>query len=123
MALKLNQRGYDHARSLVEDGKAALDDRDAWSEHRPSTAQENEFIKAKGWGEYARWHLGIDDEHNERTKARYKFPHGDFEQVHRCAVLSAEVRAAQRDYTEIQLAAAHLHGMLDELMRKAAQRR
>lgn len=123
MAVKLNQRAYDHATSLVEDGKAVTDERDDWSEHRPSTAQQNAFIKAKGWGEYSRWHLGIDDEQNEETKARYKFPYGDFERVHRCAVLSAEVRAAQRDYTDIQLAAAHLHGMLDDLMRRAAQRR
>jgi hypothetical protein len=36
--------------------------------------------------------------------------------VHRCAVLSAEPRAGQYKYTEIELAAAHQHGMLDELM-------
>jgi hypothetical protein len=123
MAVKLNQRGYDHARGLVEEGKAVLDERDDWSEHRPSTARENEFIEAQGWSEYSRWHLGIDDEQNEDTKARYKFPYGDFERVHRCAVLSAGVRAAQRDYTDIQLAVADLHGMLDELMRRATRRR
>jgi len=101
----------------------ALDERDDWSEHRPSTARENEIIRDKGWGEYARWHLGIDDEQNEEAKARYKYPYGDFERIHRCAVLSAEVRAAQRDHTDIQVAVAHLHGMLDELMRKAGQQR
>ncbi|MDT7782929.1 MAG: hypothetical protein QOF58_1348, partial [Pseudonocardiales bacterium] len=45
---------------------------------------------------------------------------GDFENVHRCGVISAEVRAAQRKYADIEVAAAHLHGMLDEL---AATRR
>jgi hypothetical protein len=37
----------------------------------------------------------MDDEKSEDTKARYKFPYGDFEKVHRCGVLSAESRAGQ----------------------------
>jgi hypothetical protein len=50
------------------------------------------------------------------NKGRHKFPYGDFENIHRCGVLSAEVRAAQYKHTDIEVAAAHLHGMLDELM-------
>jgi hypothetical protein len=34
--------------------------------------------------------LGIDTQHPGDTKGRYKFPFGDFNRVHRCAVLSAE---------------------------------
>ena len=64
---------------------------------------------------YGRWHLGVDDAHGPQTKSRYKFPYGDFESVHRCAVLSAESRAGQYDHDDIKLAAAHLHGMLDAL--------
>jgi hypothetical protein len=64
---------------------------------------------------YARWHLGVDDAHGPQTKSRYKFPYGDFENVHRCAVVSAESRAGQYDHDDIKLAAAHLHGMLDAL--------
>jgi hypothetical protein len=52
---------------------------------------------------------------NASTKARYKFPFGDFEKVHRCGVLSAESRAGQYKHHEIELAAAHLHGMIDEM--------
>jgi RNA polymerase sigma factor (sigma-70 family) len=39
----------------------------------------------------------------------------DFEAVHRCGVLAAESRAGQYKYSDIEVAAAHLHGMLDEL--------
>jgi hypothetical protein len=42
------------------------------------------------------------------------FPYGDFENVHRCGVLSAEVRAGQRKYADIEAAASHLHGMIDK---------
>ncbi len=115
MAVKLNQSAYEHARRLIKDKDVVLDERDAWSEHRPSAQQENEFIERHGLGEYQRWYLGIDEEEGEDDKGRYKFPYGDFERVHRCAVLSAESRAGQYKYTDIEVAAAHLHGALDEL--------
>jgi hypothetical protein len=115
MAVKLNQRAYDHAQRLVKDRKVVLDERDAWSEHRPSAEQENAYIAEHGWSAYGRWYLGVDDAAKPDTKGHYKFPYGDFEAVHRCAVLSAESRAAQRDYDDIETAVAHLHGMLEAL--------
>jgi hypothetical protein len=114
--VRLNQKAYDHARRLIADGRAVLDDRDAWSEHQPSAQMENDFIRDHGWAEYARWYLGINEEAAEETKERYEFPYGDFEMVHRCGVLSAESRAAQYKHPDIETAVAHLHGMLDELM-------
>jgi hypothetical protein len=115
MAVRLNRSAGDYAQKLIDDGKFVADDRDDWSEHQPSADEENRFIEEHGWTEYGRWHLGIDDEMGKDTKGHYKFPYGDFEKVHRCGVLAAEVRAAQRDYTDIQLAAAHLHGAIDAL--------
>ena len=116
MAVKLNKIAFDHAKKLVNEGHVELDERDAWGKHRPSAEEENEVIRAHGFVEYAKWHLGIDDEEDEYAKGRYKFPYGDFETVHRCAVISAESRAGQYKYQDIENAAAHLHRMLDELM-------
>jgi hypothetical protein len=113
MAVKLNQKAFDYAEELINEGRYVYDERDAWSEHQPSASQENEFIEKHGFREYARWFLGIDDEHPEDTKGRYTFPYGDFTRVHRCGVLAAESRAGQRKYTDIENAAAHLHGMLE----------
>jgi hypothetical protein len=79
---------------------------------------ENEFIREHGWREYARWYLGINEDASPETKERHEFPYGDFEKVHRCGVLSAESRAAQYDHADVETAAAHLHGMLDELRTK-----
>jgi hypothetical protein len=98
MAIKLSRRSYEHAQQLVKQGKVILDERDDWSEHQPSSAEENAFIGEHGWEEYGRWHLGVDDSHAADTKARYSFPYGDFADVHRCAVLSAESRAGQYDH-------------------------
>jgi hypothetical protein len=115
MAVKLNRRGYDHAQELVAQGKVVIDERDDWSEHQPSAQKENDFIAEHGYGEYGKWHLGIDDEAADDTKAHYKYPYGNFRDVHRCGVLAAESRAGQRKHRDIELAAAHLHGMLEAL--------
>jgi hypothetical protein len=120
MAITLNKKGFEHAKDLVGKKKAVIDDRDDWSEHQPAAEKENEFIDAHGISEFAKWHLGIDDEAEKDTKRRYKFPYGDFERVHRCAVLSAESRAGQYKHFDIERAASHLHGMLDELRAKVA---
>ena len=111
--MRLNTRAYKHAQRLIEQREVALDQRDDWSEHHPSTAQENAYIRDHGIKAYARWYLGVDEAQDEDNKGRYKFPYGDFEKVHRCGVLAAESRAGQREYQDIESAAAHLHGMLE----------
>jgi arylsulfatase A-like enzyme len=73
----------------------------------PDTIQEH------GWAEFGKWHLGVDDEAGDETKARYTFPYGDFEKVHRCGLLAAESRSGQYEHFDIELAVAHLHGMLE----------
>jgi hypothetical protein len=113
MAVKLNETAFEHAQGLVNEGHLVVDERDDWSEHQPSTAEEDRFIEKHGMREYAKWHLGIDDEEAEENKGRYKFPYGDFKQVHRCAILAAESRAGQYKYADIERAAAHLHGMIE----------
>jgi hypothetical protein len=115
MAVKLSRRSFEHAQQLIKEGHAVVDERDDWSEHQPSAEEENEFIEAHGWSDYGKWHLGVDDEAREETKAHYKYPYGDFKDVHRCGVLAAESRAGQRKHQDIERAAAHLHGMLEAL--------
>src|ERR1700724_2235919 len=94
MAVKLNRIAFDFAKELIVAGRFVFDERDAWSEHRPSAQTENEFLAAHGFREYAKWYLGINEEKHKNTKGRHEFPYGDFENVHRCGVLTAESRAA-----------------------------
>ena len=114
MTVKLHQPGLRQARSLVRDGKVVRDERDAWSEDAPTTDDENAFIEKEGWGEYSRWHLGVDDDMDRATKGHYKFPYGDFAKVHRCAVISAESRAGQFDHDDIRDEAKKLLELIDE---------
>jgi hypothetical protein len=115
MAVKLHRPAFDQARGLIMAGKFVADERDAWSEHRPSAQDENQFIEKHGYEEYGRWYLGFDDEAAKETKGRYKFPYGDFTRVHRSGLLAGESRAGQRKYQDIELAIAHLQGMIDAL--------
>jgi hypothetical protein len=113
MAVTLNRNAYNHAKALINKGGFVFDERDAWSEHQPSTREENEFLRLHGFAEYGKWYLGINGEKPENAKGHYEFPYGDFENVHRCGVLTVESRAGQYKHFDIENAAAHLHGMID----------
>jgi hypothetical protein len=121
MAVKLNRKSFDHAKSLIKDGKYVFDERDDWSEHQPSADDENRFIERHGFDEYALWHLGVDDEDGPDTKGHYKFPYGDFQKAHRCGLLAAESRAGQRKYSDIEDAAHRLHNLIEEANSAAAR--
>jgi len=112
-AVTLNIGAFEYAKELIKEGQVIADGRGAWGEHQPSAEAENEFIRLHGFGEYAKWHLGIDDRYAENTKRRYRFPYGDFKNIHRCGLLAAQSRAAQRKYFEIANAAAQLKAMID----------
>lgn len=113
MAAKLNRTALAQARRLIKEGKVQRDIRDDWSEHAPSTDQENSFIDKHGFKDFAAWHLGRDDEKTEGTKGSVSFPYGDFSKVHRCAVISLEGRAAQYGHDDIRDAARKLLELMD----------
>jgi hypothetical protein len=112
-SVKLNTDALTYAKNLISEGHVVVDRKGAWAEDRPSTELENEFIRLHGYSEYAKWHLGIDDRYSEDTKRRYKFPYGDFKNVHRCGVLALQARAAEYRYSEIENAAAQLRAMIE----------
>jgi len=111
--LKLNEDAFAFAVQLVNQGHFIADGKGGWSEHRTTTDEENEFIRLHGFSEYAKWHLGIDDRYPENAKRRYKFPYGDFKNIHRCGVLAVQTRAAEYRYSEIENAATQLKTMIE----------
>jgi len=117
--IKVNLAAQEHAKNLIQQGHVIVDKRNAWSEHQPSAEEENEFIRQHGFEEYAKWHLGIDERHAEDTKARYKFPYGDFKNVHRSALLAAKGRARQHSYSDIENAAVQLLEMIHSEKKQA----
>jgi hypothetical protein len=116
--INLNRNGLTFAAKLIKGGHFFADRKGAWTKHRPSAAKENEFIRLHGFDEYAKWHLGIDDRFPENTKRRYKFPYGDFKNVHRCGLLAVKARARQYGYAEIENAAAELNQTMDQTIKQ-----
>jgi hypothetical protein len=106
--IELNKIASQFAVELIKEGQVVADGKGAWTEHRPSVDEENEFIRLHGFAQYAKWHLGIDRRFPENSKRRYKFPYGDFKNVHRCGLLAVEARARQHGYAEIENAATEL---------------
>jgi hypothetical protein len=107
-SIELNETAFTFAMELVKEGQVVADGKGAWSKHRPSADEENDFIRVHGFAEYAKWHVGIDRRFRENTKRRYKFPYGDFKNVHRCGLLAVKARARQYGYANIENAAAEL---------------
>jgi len=112
--VKLNPDSLRFAQELIEQGHFVADKKNNWSEHQPSAEEENKFIRSHGFAEYASWHLGIDDRRGEKTKARCKFPFGDFKNVRRSALIAIRSRAREYGYGEIESAAAELQQALEQ---------
>lgn len=113
MATKLNKEAFDYAKKLIKEGKYEGGNGD-WSQHQPSTQEENTFIDKSSMDEYGKWHLGLDGEEKKETKDRYKFPFGDYKIVHRGGLVAIKQRAAQHDYKDIEDAADQLMELMEQ---------
>ena len=112
-ATRLNENAFAYAQELITEGHFVLDKRNNWGDHHAAAQQENDFIRDHGFAEYSKWHLGIDDTHAQNSKARFKFPFGDFKSIHRCALLAVKSRAHQYGYSDIENAAERLLEMME----------
>jgi hypothetical protein len=74
MAVKLSRTAYEYAQDQIKAGHVVIDERDDWSEHQPSAAEENRFIEEHGYGEHAKWHLAIQEGRATRTAGGYGPP-------------------------------------------------
>ena len=108
---RVHEDGVAHARKLIDAG--TYDDETEWSDAAPSADDGNAEIEKHGWEGYAAWHLAIDQDANEETKGRYRFPYGDFAKVNRAALIHGKQRAAQNDHDEIERAFDDLLQRLD----------
>jgi hypothetical protein len=106
----VNDRAVAHARKLIDARQYVLDS--DWGDVQPTADDENAFLEAHSWDEYAEWHLGLTEGASDETKARYGFVFGDFRRIHRTALIACQYRAAEWRHKEIELAA---HALLQHL--------
>jgi len=106
----VNKAAVTHCRELIKSGKVVLDSE--WGDVQPDADAQNAFLDKHDWDDYARWHLGLTDDANDETKARHAFAFGDFDKVHRSALIACVFRASQWRHKKVELAA---HRLLQEL--------
>ena len=103
------------AERLIDARQYVLDSE--WGEVQPRAEDENAFLAAHSWDQYAEWHLGLTEGASEETKARYAFVYGDFRRIHRMGLIACQYRAAEWRHKTIELAA---HELLQRLDAKSA---
>ena len=108
----LNEDAVTHARQLIDSRQYVL--QSEWGEVQPNAEEENAYLKAHSWDEYARWHLGLTEGATDETKARYAFVYGDFRRLHRSGLIACVYRAAEWRHKDIELAAHELLQHLDK---------
>ena len=108
----VNRRAVAHAKKLIDARQYVL--RSEWSAVQPSAEDQNAFLRAHSWKEYAEWHLGLTVGAKDETKARYAFVYGDFRRVHRSGLIACLYRAAEWRHKDVELAAHRLLQYLDK---------
>jgi hypothetical protein len=107
----VNKHAVEHARQLIDARQYVL--RSRWQDVQPRARQQNAFLKAHSFADYAVWHLGLTEGAADETKARYAFVYGDFRRLHRMGLIACHYRAAEWRHKEIELAAHELLQYLD----------
>ena len=72
-----------------------FDEKDMWSEHKPSHKKRMSILKSIILMSMGNSVLvgGIGTDEKEVTKGQYKFPYSDFAKVHGCSMLGEQDRA------------------------------
>ena len=107
----VNERAVARAERLIDARQYVLDS--DWGDVQPRADDENAYLAAHSWQDYAEWHLGLTAGANDDTKARYAFVYGDFRRVHRTALIACVYRAAEWRHKAVELAAHDLLQRLD----------
>lgn len=110
-AVKVNTKGRSHANALIEANKIDYD-----SDWEFTAEDGNRLLGPNGddWEEYSKWFLGIEDNANEETKERYKYPYGKNGKVYRKGVIAAKQRSAQQGHTDVFAVASELLEKIDK---------
>jgi hypothetical protein len=107
----VNKAAVERAEELIDARQYVLDS--DWGAVQPRAPEQNDYLDAHSWDEYAEWHLGLTDGALDETKARYAFVYGDFRRVHRTGLIACVYRASEWRHKEIELAAHDLLQRLD----------
>jgi hypothetical protein len=108
--MQINRAAVDFARQQVYEGNYRISSN--WREARPSVARADSFLQAHGPEQYRQWHLAID---SSSGADQYVLPTGDFEDVHRSALMLAKDQAVRSGNAELEAAVDDILFLFDRL--------
>jgi len=112
MAVQVNESAIAFLSEKIADG--AFVSEGHWPDDRPANEQEISYIEEHGWNGFAKWHLALDTQASQFSKRRYEHLAGDFEKVHRGALMAAHAKAVKLGFDQVKAAAETLVSELDE---------
>jgi len=112
MAVQVNESAISFLSEKIADG--AFVSEGSWADDRPANEEEISYIEEHGWNGFAKWHLALDTQANQFSKRRYEHLAGDFEKVHRSALMTAHAKAVKLGFDQVKAAAEKLVAALDE---------
>jgi len=95
---QLNRSGVNNANARIRAGD--INTTSSWSF---SAADGNKLLgpDRDDWSNYGKWHLAVNTNASEETKARYSYPFGKNGNVYRSALIAIRQRAGQQKDTTI----------------------
>ena len=112
MAVQVNESAIAFLSEKIADG--AFVSESSWPDDRPANEEEISYIEEHGWNGFAKWHLALDTQASQFSKRRYEHLAGDFETVHRSALMAAHAKAVKLGFDQVKAAAETLVTELDE---------
>ncbi|GEM_PF-3145543 len=112
MAVQVNESAIAFLSEKIADG--AFVSEGNWPDDRPANEEEISYIEEHGWNGFAKWHLALDTQASQFSKRRYEHLAGDFEKVHRSALMAAHAKAVKLGFDQVKAAAEQLVTALDE---------
>jgi HK97 family phage prohead protease len=117
MPIKMNNKGRSNAVSMIAAGKVNKE-----SEWSITPTDEDVILREADWVEYSRWHMGIDTDEPEDTKAHYLYPFGKGGKVYRSALIDIKQRGTvQKAMTVVSASDACLTRMEDMMGEKKSE--
>ncbi len=123
MAIKLNKSAYEHAVEIIKNGlEVEPDTNRSWEEEKATDDEEIRYLNTHTLNEYGLWFLGVDTDADPEDRSKFVYPFGDFNVVHKSALLVAKKEAAKNGDKEIEEAARKLLEMVDRSLEQERQR-
>lgn len=119
MRVTLNKKALDFAKEMIRQGKFSDKRGRADVVHSiPTSSLEDEFLKIHSWEDFGHWYLGVHHDRPENNRARYEFPIGDFQEIHRSDLLEVQKNAHYLNFNDIANGAKELVELIDKKVQK-----